>query len=43
MSRRVAGLALAAALASACAGVHRFRPNVYSVDGDIRLGQQLQK
>ncbi len=26
-----------------CAGVHRFRPNFYSVDGDIRLGQQLQK
>ena len=31
------------ALAAGCAGVHRFHPNFYSVDGDIRLGQQLQK
>jgi predicted Zn-dependent protease len=30
-------------VALGCAGVHRYRPNVYSVDGDIRLGQQLQK
>jgi len=34
---------LLVALVVGCAGVHRFRPNVYSVDGDIRLGQQLQK
>ena len=26
-----------------CAGVHRYHPNFYSVDGDIRLGQQLSK
>ena len=26
-----------------CAGVHRFRPNFYSVGGDLRLGQRLQK
>src|SRR5207244_2105149 len=26
-----------------CAGVHPYHPNFYSVDGDIRLGQQLQK
>jgi predicted Zn-dependent protease len=37
-------LALASLLVVAgCAGVHRYRPNFYSVDGDIRLGQQLQK
>src|SRR5438552_1243042 len=26
-----------------CAGVHPYHPNFYSIDGDIRLGQQLQK
>jgi len=26
-----------------CAGVHPYHPNFYSVDGDIRLGQQLEK
>jgi predicted Zn-dependent protease len=26
-----------------CAGVHPYHPNFYSVDGDIRLGQQLQR
>ncbi len=26
-----------------CAGVHRFHPNFYSLDGDIRLGEQLSK
>jgi predicted Zn-dependent protease len=36
-------LALVLVAALGCAGVHRFHPNVYSVDGDIRLGQQLQK
>jgi len=39
--RRSAALVLAVAVG--CAGVHRFHPNFYSVDGDIRLGQQLQK
>jgi predicted Zn-dependent protease len=33
----------AAVLALGCAGVHRYHPNFYSLDGDIRLGQQLQK
>src|SRR5262249_60214807 len=37
--RRVALLVLLAG----CAGVHRYHPNFYSIDGDIRLGQQLQK
>jgi predicted Zn-dependent protease len=39
--RRAAALVLLAALG--CAGVHPYHPNFYSVDGDIRLGQQLQK
>jgi predicted Zn-dependent protease len=43
MTRPTRALALALVLASGCAGVHRFRPNFYSVDGDIRLGQRLQK
>jgi len=30
-------------LALGCAGVHPYHPNFYSVDGDIRLGQALQK
>ena len=38
-----AALAIAAVLAIGCAGVHPFHPNFYSVDGDIRLGQQLEK
>ncbi|TMA63773.1 MAG: hypothetical protein E6J68_11255 [Deltaproteobacteria bacterium] len=38
-----AGGALALAAALGCAGVHRFHPNFYSVDGDIRLGEQLSK
>src|SRR5262249_59277865 len=37
--RRVALLVLLAG----CAGVHPYHPNFYSIDGDIRLGQQLQK
>ena len=41
MTRALALIALGATLG--CAGVHRYHPNVYSVDGDIRLGQQLQK
>jgi predicted Zn-dependent protease len=43
MTLRRTTVAFVLALAPACAGIHRFRPNVYSVDGDIRLGQQLQK
>ena len=38
---RRAGLILLATLG--CAGVHPYHPNFYSVDGDIRLGQQLSK
>ena len=38
---RRAALLLVATLG--CAGVHRYHPNFYSVDGDIRLGQQLAK
>jgi predicted Zn-dependent protease len=41
MMRRVPVLSLVLVLG--CAGVHRYRPNFYSVDGDIRLGQQLEK
>jgi predicted Zn-dependent protease len=41
MMRRTGVLSLVLVLG--CAGVHRYRPNFYSVDGDIRLGQQLQK
>jgi len=36
-------LVIVLAGASACAGVHRFHPNFYSVDGDIRLGQAISK
>jgi len=36
-------LAAALLLVLGCAGVHPYHPNFYSVDGDIRLGQQLQK
>jgi len=36
-------VAVLLASVAGCAGVHKFRPNFYSVDGDIRLGQQLQK
>ena len=41
MARLVPAIVLA--LAAGCAGVHRYRPNFYSVDGDIRLGQRLQR
>jgi hypothetical protein len=41
MPRPLAALVLAAAVG--CAGVHPLHPNFYSVNGDIRLGQQLQK
>jgi predicted Zn-dependent protease len=41
MARRVAALALSVTVG--CAGVHPMHPNFYSVNGDIRLGQQLQK
>jgi len=41
MRRIVLTLALGVALG--CAGVHHFHPNFYSVDGDIRLGQQISK
>jgi len=34
---------LALAMLAGCAGVHPYHPNFYSIDGDIRLGQQLQK
>jgi predicted Zn-dependent protease len=34
---------LVAALLVSCAGVHRYHPNFYSIDGDIRLGEQLAK
>jgi beta-barrel assembly-enhancing protease len=30
-------------LTTSCAGVHRYHPNFYSIDGDIRLGEQLSK
>lgn len=36
-------LVLLLAGAAACAGVHKFHPNFYSVDGDIRLGQAIAK
>ena len=35
--------ALGLVLAGCTGGVHRYHPNFYSVDGDIRLGQQLAK
>jgi predicted Zn-dependent protease len=38
---RLAAVALVAL--AGCAGVHPYHPNFYSVDGDIRLGQQLEK
>ncbi|HYR97325.1 MAG TPA: M48 family metallopeptidase [Candidatus Binatus sp.] len=41
MTSRLAVVSLV--LLAGCAGVHRYRPNFYSVDGDIRLGQQLEK
>jgi len=41
MARPVAALALSVTVG--CAGVHPMHPNFYSVNGDIRLGQQLQK
>src|SRR5262250_1368185 len=34
---------LALVALAGCAGVHPYHPNFYSVDGDIRLGQQLEK
>jgi len=41
---RAAALGVALALASACGGgVHKYHPNFYSIDGDIRLGEQLAK
>ena len=40
---RRAALAATLLLGLGCAGVHPYHPNFYSVDGDIRLGQQLQK
>ncbi len=45
MRRTTRVLALAGALvtAGACAGVHPYHPNFYSVDGEIRLGQQISK
>jgi len=36
-------LAFTLAAADGCGGVHRFHPNFYSVDGDIRLGQRIAK
>jgi predicted Zn-dependent protease len=43
-SAGVTALAVVAALAAGgCAGVHRFRPNFYSVGGDIRLGERLAR
>jgi hypothetical protein len=41
MTRPLAALALWSTVG--CAGVHPMHPNFYSVNGDIRLGQQLQK
>jgi predicted Zn-dependent protease len=41
--RARAFLGLLAAAATGCAGVHRFHPNFYSVDGDIKLGQAISK
>ncbi len=38
--RAVAALLLVTA---GCAGVHRYHPNFYSIDGDIRLGEQLSR
>ena len=42
MMRRIV-LTLGLGVALGCAGVHHFHPNFYSVDGDIRLGQQISK
>ena len=42
MMRRIA-MAVVLATTLGCAGVHHFHPNFYSVDGDIRLGQQISK
>jgi predicted Zn-dependent protease len=41
--RTNAGIVFAAALLAGCSGVHHYHPNFYSVDGDIRLGEQLSK
>jgi predicted Zn-dependent protease len=41
MRRTLGALLLGASLG--CSGVHRYHPNFYSIDGDIRLGQQLEK
>jgi len=41
---RSLAVALLLLVAEGCAGgVHRFHPNFYSIDGDIRLGEQLAK
>jgi predicted Zn-dependent protease len=43
VARLIALVVAAAFMSSGCAGVHRYRPNFYSVDGEIRLGEQLAK
>src|SRR5213080_1177136 len=43
MKRPPLQVAVVCWLVVGCAGVHRFHPNFYSVDGDIRLGEQLSK
>jgi predicted Zn-dependent protease len=43
VSRAPAVVLLLAAGLAGCAGVHHYRPNFYSVGGDIKLGQQLAK
>jgi beta-barrel assembly-enhancing protease len=43
MRARLVVLALATAAVACTGGVHHYRPNFYSVDGDIKLGQQLSK
>ena len=42
-SRRAAFLLVVTLAVGGCAGVHRYRPNFYSVEGEIRLGEQLAK
>ena len=43
MKRPPLQVAVVCWLVVGCAGVHRFHPNFYSLDGDIRLGEQLSK
>jgi predicted Zn-dependent protease len=40
---RTRALMIALLVSGGCAGVHPLHPNFYSVDGDIRLGEQLSR